>query len=214
MSNTAIFEGRGAGEYIVSEANGHRSRGVATLTGGGRYQAGTVLGRVLISTATAAAAGNTGNGTIGAITVGAAKQGAYRLVILEPGTNAGAYSVEDPDGINVGDGVVGAAFTGGGLSFTLADGSTDFVAGDSFTITVAAGSGKVKPLNLTATDGTQTAYAILYATTDVSGADQKVAIHDRDMEANGECLTWPVGITDNQNAAQVAALATHGIIVR
>lgn len=38
--------------------------------------------------------------------------------------------------MQIGDGVVGSAFSAGGLAFTLADGATDFVAGDSFTIAV------------------------------------------------------------------------------
>jgi hypothetical protein len=92
-------------------------------------------------TATAAALGtNTGNGTFGTITVGnPARAGVYTLRIVEPGSNVGTFVVEDPAGVQIGDGVVGTAFAAGGLSFTLADGATDFVAGDSFAITVAGG---------------------------------------------------------------------------
>lgn len=92
--------------------------------------------------ATAAALGtNTGNGVMGAITVGAAaRAGVYTLTVIEPAANAGAFIVEDPDGVQVGDGAVGAAFNAGGLAFTLADGATDFVAGDSFAITVTGGA--------------------------------------------------------------------------
>ena len=88
---------------------------------------------------TSAALGtNTGNGAMGAITVAApAKVGNYTLTIVEPGANVGTFIVLDPDGIQIGDGAVASAFSAGGLSFTLADGATDFVAGDSFTIAVA-----------------------------------------------------------------------------
>lgn len=82
--------------------------------------------------------GNVGNGVMGAITVTAgAKRGVYQLVVIEPAANAGAFAVYDPDGIFVDNGNVAAAFSAGGLAFTLADGATDFAAGDSFAITTA-----------------------------------------------------------------------------
>lgn len=85
----------------------------------------------------AAVAGNTGNGTMGSVTVSAgAKEGVYKLTIVEPGSNVGGFIVEDPDGINIGTGDVAAAFSAGGLAFTLADGGTDFAVGDQFTITL------------------------------------------------------------------------------
>lgn len=100
---------------------------------------GCVVGGTFSATASSAALGtNTGNGTMGTITVSAgAKQGVYTLTIIEPGANVGTFVVEDPDGLQIGDGVVGTAFSAGGLAFTLADGATDFVAGDSFAITVS-----------------------------------------------------------------------------
>lgn len=91
------------------------------------------------ATATAAAfAGNTGNGAMGAVTVEAgAKVGAWRLQIIEPGANVGTFRLEDPDGIVSPEaGVVASAYDDDNLNFTLADGATDFVAGDGFTITV------------------------------------------------------------------------------
>lgn len=93
-------------------------------------------------TASAAALGtNTGNGAMGAITVDEdiARPGVYTLTIVEPAANAGTFIVSDPDGAQIGDGTVAVAFDAGGLAFTLADGATDFVAGDSFAITVAGG---------------------------------------------------------------------------
>ena len=90
-----------------------------------------------------AVAGNTGAGTITASpTVGAgAKVGVYRATCIEPGAGAGTFTVEDPDGIEVGVATVAVEFTGGGLTFTIADGDPDFAAGDAFTITVAAVDG-------------------------------------------------------------------------
>lgn len=100
---------------------------------------GCVVGGTFAATAVGAAvAGNTGNGTITAsptITAGA-KAGVYTVTMLEPATNAGEFVVEDPDGISIGNGTVAVAFSAGGVAFTVADGSTDFAAGDQFTVTV------------------------------------------------------------------------------
>lgn len=87
----------------------------------------------------AAVAGNTGNGTITASpTVGAgARVGIYRLICVEPGTNVGTFEMEDPDGNILGRAVVAVEAVLGGLTFTIADGATDFVVGDMFTITVS-----------------------------------------------------------------------------
>jgi len=126
------------------------------------YQIGTVLGKTLTSgvgTATAAA-GNTGNGVMGAITVnGGADVGNYVVRITKTVTNAGDFIVINPAGVVVGNGSVGAAYSGTALAFTLADGATDFVAGDSFTIAVT-GTVKYKRVEATATDGSQKAAAI------------------------------------------------------
>lgn len=99
---------------------------------------GCISGTTQAGTAAAVAgSANTGNGAMGAITVSAgAKQGVYTLEITAAASNAGAFRVTDPDGVFVDDGDVAAAFSAGGLAFTLADGSTDFVVGDTFAITV------------------------------------------------------------------------------
>ncbi|HAU29809.1 MAG TPA: head decoration protein [Rhodospirillaceae bacterium] len=67
--------------------------------------------------------------------------GVYKVTFIETVENLGTFSVEAPDGTNVGTGVVATEFTGGGLTFTIADGATDFAAGDQFAITVANAGG-------------------------------------------------------------------------
>lgn len=203
-------ESRHAGDFLISEANGTRSREeVTVVSGAGVLVAGTVLGKITKGAASAAAvAGNTGDGTMGAITVGGgAKVGTYRVTFIEPATNLGAFVVEDPDGINVGSGDVASAFSGGGLGFTISDGATDFAAGDQFVITVAAGSGKYKAYNDANTDGSEVAAAILYAGMDATAADAAAVVIARDAEVVNAYLT---GI----DAAGSADLAARGIIVR
>lgn len=126
---------------------------------------GTVLGKFIASpTGTAAAvAGNTGNGTMGAVTVTSNKDlkiGTYKVTIVKAAANAGDFVVTDPDGKVVGLGTVAVAFAQAGLAFTLADGATDFVVGDAFTIAVA-GTEKYKLVEATATDGTEVAKVVV-----------------------------------------------------
>lgn len=153
------------------------TRVVATAyeSGAKTYAVGTVLGKTLTGgSATATAGTNTGNGTMGTITVGGtAKVGTYVLKITKAATNAGDFQVVDPEGDVCGLGTVAVAFSGGGLSFTLADGSTDFAVGDTFSIAVT-GTDKVKIAVETATDGSAKFYGIcledksVAATTDTS----------------------------------------------
>lgn len=192
--------------------------GLTMTTGGTAMVAGdgfniTVAATVGRPTATAAALGtNTGNSTASAVTVtGYAPQaGVHVLTILEPGANVGEFEVVGPDGVSLGNGVVATAFSGGGLSFTLADGSTDFAAGDQFAITVAAGSGKYRAQNDAAVDGSQVAVAVLgYALSDLN-ADAKVLVFTNDCEVIGNRLNG--GVTPS--ASVQAALRQVGIKVR
>jgi hypothetical protein len=209
------------GDWLKFEADNHFSRDIVTvLAGSGAVRellTGMVLGRVTKGAATSAAvAGNTGNGTITANpTVGqAAKPGVYQLVCIEPAANAGKFTVEDPDGILLGIATVGVAFTTH-LTFTIADGSTDFASGDAFTITVAAGSGKVKQIDFAATDGGDIASCILLLdTTAPDGTDRSGVAIVRNAIVSDNGITWPAGATENQKNAAIAQLKSAGILVR
>lgn len=210
------------GDWLFGETDAQRLRysrtAITILAGSGAERAlksGEVLGKISTGTATATAfAGNTsGSGTVGTITVGAgAKVGDYKVVIIEPGSNAGKFTVEDPDGVTIGVGTVAVAFSGGGLSFTISD-ATDFVSGDGFTITVAAGSGKYVALDLAGTDGRQNAAGILALdATAPDGADVAATAIIRSAVVVSDKLTWPSGITTNQKNAALAQLAALGIV--
>jgi hypothetical protein len=133
------------GQIINGETSNRISRTVESAAGlpfgqpafRGANDHGVVIGGTQAGTAVATAgAGNTGNGVMGAITVTTAMKGTYRLVITDPDANAGEFTVYDPNGQFVAVGDVAAAFSAGGLAFTLADGATDFIVGDFFTIAV------------------------------------------------------------------------------
>lgn len=212
-------------EFLLSEAPNTRSREQITLHPSGvarTLAAGTVLGLIdtgALSAEATAFAGNTGNGAMGAITVAAGTpEGTYKLIVQEPGSNVGNFVVEDPEGVMIGQGDVATAFSAGGLGFTLADGATDFVAGDGFDIvvTAAAATGETRYgiHDPEATNGLQNAKAILYAETYQGAAEvvDATAIV-RDAEVILQRLVWDDQDSGEKTAA-LAQLAEQGVIVR
>lgn len=151
-----------------------------TITGGAALVAGSVLGRTVAAGAVTAAAdaGNTGNGALSGQAAAAGVQiGKYRVVCVEAGANAGTFVVYDPNGVELGDYVVGAAAFSNQITFAIADGATDFIAGDAFTITVAAGAEKFKLSAAAAVDGSQDPCAILIEDCDPSGGDVVASVY-------------------------------------
>lgn len=168
---------------IAGETHPVDVKSVTLKAAQGVLKRGTVLGKVNKAIgAPAADAGNTGNGTVTAVSLGAGakvgtytltciggtytksaeaaawagnaadtgaltmkdpgpigndvKEGVYKVLCIEPGSNAGKFSVTDPDGILVGLATAGVAFTSDHINFTIADGATDFSAGEGFDVTV------------------------------------------------------------------------------
>jgi len=213
---TTVTEKLSAFGFLMREAPGYGSRDVATLLSGQNLDTGTVLGKtVTAGTITAAAvAGNVGNGTMGSLSVGgAAKEGVYKITIVEPAANAGKFVVEDPEGKTVGNGTVAVAFSGP-VNFTLADGGTDFASGDQFNLTVSQLTVKHKVLAPAATDGSQFAVAILGIEVNAAAEDRPCVTLARNAEVNGGEITWPGGITAAEKSIAVVQLRALGILVR
>jgi hypothetical protein len=136
------------------------------------------------------------------------------VVCIEPAANGGKFSVEDPDGILLGVATVGTEFATN-LTFTIADGAADFASGDAFTITVAVGSGKVKQIDFSATDGSDVAAGLLTEpTTAPDGSDRSAVAVVRNAIVSTNGVTWPSGATTNQKSAAIAQLKSLGILVR
>lgn len=153
--------------------------GSITLSSGQNLVRGAVLGKTAVSGTIvgAAVAGNTGNGTIGSLSVrGSAKQGIYHITCIEDITNGGHFSVQDPDGENIGTATVAKVYTGG-IRFTIADGSTDFAVGDAFTATVSALAVEYQLSVANATTGIQYPDAILVEDTDATDADTQTVAY-------------------------------------
>lgn len=205
VGQTLSGSGVTAGTKITALGTGTGGTGTYTVSASQTVASTTVTAAGAVSTAFVS---STGNGTMGAVTLSAgAKAGAYKLVIVEPGTDVGTFVVEDPDGTFVGRGVVAAAFSAGGLAFTLADGSTDFVAGDGFTIMVGSNSGNYAAYASGNADGTQNALAVLYDNVPDSTTEQKAVVISRLVEVKGSALT-------GYDASATAGLAAVNIIVR
>lgn len=118
-----FHEGRHAGEFLKSEANGSRSRENITVGGGAKAEACTVLGRI---------------------------------------TDTGVYM----------------------------------------------------PLDMSASDGSEAAAAILYAGVDATDGEVMATGIVRDAELIGETLAWPDGFDEAAIAAQIIKLEERGLIVR
>lgn len=68
--------------------------------------------------------------------------------------------------------------------------------------------------NNAASDGSESAVAILRDAVDASAGDAAGVITARDSEVDGALLTWKSGISVANKTAGIAALAAVGIIVR
>lgn len=190
---------------ILSEAPGQLSReNIVVTQSGTAVKSGTLLTQSGDAGAASFAvdAGSTGNPTSGAITVtSAALPGKYNVTF----TAATKFDVEDPNGVKIGSGTTAVAFSKKGLAFTLTAGATPAVAGDTATITVAAGTGKYIPY--TASGAAGPADAVLYNYLPAATGDVKAVAFVRDAELNRFELT-------GLDAGAEADLKTKGLIVR
>jgi len=100
------------------------------------------VGLISASAAAAVAGSNTGNGTVGSVSVSntATRSETITLLCIDEGANAGEFKVTGGDGRVLGIATVGVQFTADDncIIFTIADGATDFIEGDSFTIATTA----------------------------------------------------------------------------
>lgn len=218
-TNPVFTEGRREGGFVVYDpSDGVFTRKQGLLAAGsGIVAAGLVLAALLFGgAATVAPLGtNVGNGSIGAVVVGgAAQEGDYRVIVVEPAANSGAFIVEDPAGHTIGHGTIGVAFSAGGLTFTLADGATDFAAGDCLVISVT-GAVKYVPFDPTATNGAHLAAAIMWSgVRDATAADARAVFNVRGpMMVQENELDWGPGVTTStQRRSALARLAQRGIL--
>lgn len=220
---TPLYEARHTGEFIVTEGDGHYSRDSVLIGVSQTILPGTVLGAAAIvagETSSIIIGTNTGNGVATLASPATSQQaidGDYLLTCTAAATNAGTFSVQTPDGREIGPLTVGVAFNKE-IKLTIADGATDFVVGDSFKVRVgipAPGDYTYGALNLTGTDGSQNAAGIaLYGVTNDGSTTTKITAITRHAEVIGAALTWPAGITAAQQAEATLQLRKAGILIR
>ncbi|WP_260927376.1 head decoration protein [Novosphingobium sp. 9] len=206
---TPITENRHTGGYVIWDpSDGMLTReAIILIAGSGLCTAGLVLGGETAGGAAVSSAleTNTGNGTIGAITVGPAAQIGEYAVVFDDATH---FTVNDPAGAEVGSGTTGAAFDEDGIGFTITAGATAFAAGDGFTVTTT-GTVKFGPWDPTASDGLAVARAILWSgSRDATTSDADAVANVRGpMRVNASELIWGANVTtDAQKAIALAQL--------
>ncbi len=184
----------------------------------------TLLGKILAAAGTVTAGSNTGNGTCTSLALGdggPAKVGTYTLTCTVAGTtHGGTFRLTDPDGIDLAtiimpDTVGGTyAYEGHGVAFTLTDGTTNFIVGDSFTFTITAGSGYWKQYAATAKDGSNIIKGISLSET-VHTGDGNLAIGVMlEGEVNeGDLIIHGGTAGENITTAIKDQLRTYGIRV-
>lgn len=213
-------EPRHAGEFILSEASGQRSREGVTIGANQNIEPGTILALLAqdggVTTDVVAGSGNTGDGTLAMASPAVSskvKNGSYTATA----TSATVFAVESPTGASLGNATVGTAFNKE-IKFTITAGTAAFVAGDTFEIMVGVetpGDYHAVAYDPDGQDGSEKAAAIaIYPAVTGAGETVKIAAMFRDAEVNGKCLAWPEGVTAEQQAAAVADLEAVGIIVR
>ena len=200
------------GDLLKYEAPNLFSREEVTLTAG-NLALGAVIGRKA-PTVTVTPGTNTGNGVMGAVTLGvAALPGSYVVTCKTKVSNAGVFTVVDPRGLPLADLTVAVAYAGDHINCTLADGSTDFEVGDKFTIAVSVAS-EIGEFNPGASDGLQFAAGVLAEAADASAAAKQAVIIAREAIVSRQALVWKSGATAPQKAVAIGQLKTLGILAR
>jgi hypothetical protein len=224
MTATVFTETTHAGAYLVSE-DVYFSRDAMTVALNQNIAAGQIVGAtdvIASTTATATAdAGNTGNGTItmdaSTPVLAGAQDGTYRVVCIAVATNAGTFEVFDPKGAAIGRVAVGATFSNQ-IKFVIADGATDWAAGDAISIAVgveALNDRQVKAWDVTATDGSQNPIGIAMYPVVTDGTSTKpVTVHVRHTEVRLSDLTFGGTPTTAQKLECIEQLRRIGIICR
>ncbi|GBQ92108.1 phage protein Gp19 [Acetobacter nitrogenifigens DSM 23921 = NBRC 105050] len=219
MVSPVLNENFYSGAFIVREANGFLSRDQGEVVNATDENV-TFQGGLVVASATAATADlivtetNTGNGTLGSVATTSSTSPSNYSVLMTSDT---AFSVTDAKENVIGTGVVGTAFTGtNGLGFTITAGTTAFVEGDSFLITVInTNYGQYVPFN-----GTNTAVGILFNLLRLGPqSSHRATVIKRMCEVNEAELQWDASVTGATNAATLqqaalTSLAAAGIVAR
>lgn len=217
--NERIYEG----DIVKYEAQNRYSRDTIVVGAAANLTIGTVIGQAVTGAFTVAdgVRTGTGNGTMTQSGTASARYGDdvmpgnYVARCIAAAANAGTFRVTAPDGSVVGDATVGVAFASSHINFTINDGATDFIVGDSFSITVnQTAEGKWYAYDPAATDGRQIAAGVLLKDTASAAADVTAVAVTRHATVERSRLVWPAGFTANQISTGLAQLEARGITAK
>ncbi|MBW4089904.1 MAG: hypothetical protein HIU82_02175 [Proteobacteria bacterium] len=216
MTSPILYEGRHTGGFLISEANGHRSRGTSTITNSGgtavRYQAGTVMSLGLGTPTATKGADDVGNGTIGTPTA---------LVNAMPGdylleaTSSTVFEVTAPNGDILPNLTVGTAYANQ-IGISISAGGTAWAVGDTIVVNVPAAVGA------STYTGAAPANAVLWDEVWVDpGATVQIALIIGSAEVTIAHLVWDPAVAASVDPGSAALqtialseLAALGIIGR
>lgn len=209
----ALYDTPAIKPFLVGEADDFQNReNIVVMQSGSAVESGQILTQIKTATTGTFAmkAGSTGNPTSGAITVtpATALVGTY-IIRFRAATK---FDVEAPNGVYIGNGTTGTAFSKAGVAFTLTAGGTAAVDGDEATITVAKGSLKYIPYTANAAAGS--ADAILYRRLPAATGDAVAVGITNHAEVNRFELTGLDATADDQLRARgikVRGTTTPGI---
>lgn len=196
---TTMVEGRYPGEFLVSESGAYGSREKVIVLSGQNLKAGAVVGRVNkgVGRASTPTVVGTGNGTMSAVFAGPEVEvGNYVVVVTAAVAHGGVFSVTAPSGkllpaFTLTPGAGGTTAYSAAwrhLRFSITDGATDFVVGDSFTIVVnttaplviGTGNGTISGLSL-GPDAKTGSYRFEITAAIVNGGEFKLTGPDGDL---------------------------------
>lgn len=222
----SLSEGQYAGEFILSEAPGGRSRENITVLSGQNLEAGEVVGRVTMGVGKAdiPAVVGTGDGTMSALFAGPEVEvGSYVVKCITAVANGGVFSVTTPSGdllpnltLTAGAGNT-TAYRSRHINFSITDGSTDFAVDDVFTIVVASGAptvvgtgdGTISGLSL-GPDAKTGQYRVECIEAITNGGAFKVVSPDGDEVAVGYIVAGAGGTLVLANQRQLNLTITDG----
>lgn len=152
------------------------SREKITVLAAQELSPGSVLGQVTVATAPTTGTGvGTGNGTMTGVTAGRSTiVGTYTATCITVDTNVSTWSVKNPNGAALPAASNAIAYTSSELNFTINDGATDFIVGDTFTIAVTVGGLQHRAVSFSAVDGSARVAGLAFATYDASASGDRI----------------------------------------
>jgi hypothetical protein len=208
-----MTEGNYLGDLLKWEMDNNHSREIVLVQAGQNLAMGSVIGKITAGAVptTGTAGTNTGGGTCASVTGGPARKvGVYELTCVAVVSGGGVFTVKDPEGLGLPNAYVGQAYTNPAINFTLVDGTPDFALGDSFKITVPAGSGRVKELDIAGIDGAAEAYGILIAGIDTTDTTKRQVAFTSGGDAELQPGDFVTGASSGAKAQVVSISLTSG----